>query len=44
MSGLDLCDDFWPDQWDKVVPEEDFVVKQRDLGGQGLVEVMGTRE
>jgi len=26
------------------VPEEGFVVEQRDLGGWGLVEVIGTRE
>jgi len=26
------------------VPEEGFVVEQRDLGGWGLVKVMGTRE
>jgi len=26
------------------VPEEGFVVEQGDLGGWGLVEVMGTRE
>jgi len=26
------------------VPEEGFVVEQRDLGGWGLVEVMGARE
>jgi len=26
------------------VPEEGFVVEQRDLGGWGLVKVMGARE
>jgi len=26
------------------VPEEGFVVEQGDLGGRGLVEVMGARE
>jgi len=26
------------------VPEEGFVVEQRDLGGRGLVEVMSARE
>ena len=44
MSGLDLRDDFWPVRWDEVVPEKGFVVKQGDLGGWGLVEVMGARE
>ena len=44
MSGLDLCDDFRPDQGDRVMPEEGFVVKQGDLGSQGLVEVINTRE
>jgi len=26
------------------VPKEGFIVEQGDLGGQGLVEVMGARE
>ena len=26
------------------MPEEGFIVEQRDLGGWGLVKVMGTRE
>jgi len=44
MSGLDLCDNFRPVQRDEVVPQEGFVVEQGDLGGRGLVEVMGARE
>jgi len=44
MSGLDLCDDFQSDQGDEIMPKEGFVVEQGDLGGWGLVKVMGTRE
>ena len=44
MSSLNLRDNFRPVRWDKVVPEEGFVVEQRDLGGWGLVSVMGARK
>jgi len=44
VSGLDLHDNFRPDQGDEVVPEEGFVVEQGDLSGWGLVEVMSARE
>ena len=41
MSGLYLGDNFLPDQWDEIVPEEGFIVEQRELGNRGLVKVMG---
>jgi len=44
VSGLDLRDNFRLVRWDEVVPKEGFVVEQGDLGGQGLVKVMGARE
>ena len=44
MSGLYLGDDFLPDRWDEIVPEEGFVVEQGELSNGGLVEVMGTGE
>jgi len=44
VSSLDLCDDLQPNRWNEVVPKEGFIVEQGDLGGQGLVEVMGARE
>ena len=42
MSGLYLGDNFLPDQWDVIVPEEGFVVEQGELGNWGLVKIMGT--
>ena len=41
MSGLYLGDNFLPDRWDEIVPEEGLVVEQGELGNGGLVEVMG---
>ena len=44
MSGLYLGDNFLLDQWDVIMPEEGFVVEQGDLGGWGLIKVVGAQE